>query len=139
MMPLMMSLVTRRMMKKGQSKKLFYGRLYLNLFLGNCPPTPPLSQHQYLLLTQGKMLAQGRGRWAVSQKCIMIHNSSQINSRALLSFSWKITPEPIELTHANLPGCSPYLSFKKFIGRENLIRNQSIFPLVVISSHNLFS
>ena len=37
-------------------------------FLGNQPPTPPLSQHYYLLLTQCKMLGQGRGRWAVSQK-----------------------------------------------------------------------
>ena len=36
-------------------------------FLGNCPPTPPLSQHKHLLLTQGKTLVQGRGRWAVSQ------------------------------------------------------------------------
>ena len=26
-------------------------------FLGICPPTPPLSQHYHLLLTQGKMLA----------------------------------------------------------------------------------
>ena len=37
-------------------------------FLGNCPPTPPLSQHYHLFLTWGKMLASGRGRWAVSQK-----------------------------------------------------------------------
>ena len=37
-------------------------------FLGNYPPTPPLNQHQHLLLTKGKMLAQGRGR----QKHIMI-------------------------------------------------------------------
>ena len=26
-------------------------------FLGNCAPTPPLSQHENLLLTKGKMLA----------------------------------------------------------------------------------
>ena len=26
-------------------------------FLGNCPPTPPLSQHYHLRLTLGKMLA----------------------------------------------------------------------------------
>ena len=26
-------------------------------FPGNCPPTPPLSQHYHLLLTQGKILA----------------------------------------------------------------------------------
>ena len=42
------------------SHPLFF-RLIIT-FLGNCPPTPPLSQHQHLLLTQGKMLAQGRGR-----------------------------------------------------------------------------
>ena len=37
-------------------------------FLGNCSPTPPLSQHQHLILTLDKMMAQGRGRWAVSMK-----------------------------------------------------------------------
>ena len=41
-------------------------------FLGNCSSTPPLSSHQHLLLIQGKMLAYGRGRWAVSQKRIII-------------------------------------------------------------------
>ena len=41
-------------------------------FLGNCPPTPPPNQYQNLLLRQGKMLAQGRSRWPVSQKRIMI-------------------------------------------------------------------
>ena len=25
--------------------------------LGNCPPTPPLSQHYHLLLTEGKIVA----------------------------------------------------------------------------------
>ena len=48
-------------------------------FLGNCPHTPPLRQHQHLLLTQGIMLAQGRGRWAVSQKRTMIRPKS-VNS-----------------------------------------------------------
>ena len=41
-------------------------------FLGNCPPTPPLSQHVALSETYVLMLALGRGRWAVSQKRIMI-------------------------------------------------------------------
>ena len=48
---------------------------------GKLPPTPPLGQHQHLLLTWGKMLPQGRGKWAVSQKCIMILNSTAICNR----------------------------------------------------------
>ena len=43
-------------------------------FLGNCPPTPPLSQHLHLLFIWGKMLSRGRGRWAVSQKPKLICN-----------------------------------------------------------------
>ena len=43
-------------------------------FLGNCPPTPPLSQHLHLLFIWGKMLFRGRGRWAVSQKPKWIRN-----------------------------------------------------------------
>ena len=43
-------------------------------FLGNCPPTPPLSQHLHLLFIWGKMLSRGRGRWAVSQKPKWIRN-----------------------------------------------------------------
>ena len=35
-------------------------------FLGNCPPTPPLSQHFALSEKQVLMLTHGRGRWAVS-------------------------------------------------------------------------
>ena len=42
-------------------------------FLGKSPPTPPLGQHQHL--------RGGRGRWAVSQKCIMILNSTAICNR----------------------------------------------------------
>ena len=40
---------------------------HCDLLLGNCPPTPLLGQHLELLI-----LAQGRGRWAVFQKHIMI-------------------------------------------------------------------
>ena len=38
-------------------------------FLGNCPPSPPISQH--FALSEKRVLtfmAQGRGRWASSQK-----------------------------------------------------------------------
>ena len=35
-------------------------------FLGNCPPTPPLSQNFALSEKQVLMLFYGRGRWAVS-------------------------------------------------------------------------
>ena len=34
--------------------------IYQFRFMGNCPPTPPLSQHYHLLLTQGKILLPGR-------------------------------------------------------------------------------
>ena len=40
--------------------------------LGNYPPTPPLSQHLHLLLTYGKNVCLGEGRWAVSWEHIMI-------------------------------------------------------------------
>ena len=35
-------------------------------FLGNCPPTPPLSHHFALSEKKLLMLAEGRGRWVVS-------------------------------------------------------------------------
>ena len=41
-------------------------------FLGNCPPTPPLSHLFALSEKQVLMLPQGRGRWAVSQKSKLI-------------------------------------------------------------------
>ena len=45
-------------------------------FLGNCPPTPTLSQHFALSEKEVLMLAYGRGTcmWAVSQKCLMIQH-----------------------------------------------------------------
>lgn len=43
-----------------------------SLCFPDCPPTPPISQQKHLLLTWCKMLAQGSGRWVVSQKRIMI-------------------------------------------------------------------
>ena len=43
-----------------------------NTFLGNCPPTLALGKHFALSKKQVLMLAQGRGRWAVSQKLVMI-------------------------------------------------------------------
>ena len=55
-------------------------------WLGNCPPTPPLIQHFALSEKQVLVLAQGRGRWVVFQKRIMIyfisghiHYSSQVH------------------------------------------------------------
>ena len=41
-------------------------------FLGTCPPTPPLSQHQDLILAQGKIFAQGRGGWAVFPETLIV-------------------------------------------------------------------
>ena len=37
-------------------------------FLGHWPPTPALIRHQHLLLTWGKIVTQGRGRWSVTWK-----------------------------------------------------------------------
>ena len=42
------------------------------MFLGNCPPTPPLSQHVALSEMCVLMLALARGRCAVFQKRMMI-------------------------------------------------------------------
>ena len=41
---------------KTKGPKRFYKFPNQFRFLGNCPPTPLLSQHQHLILTQGKML-----------------------------------------------------------------------------------
>ena len=42
-------------------------------YLGNCPPTPPLTQQQSIDNKLRLMLGQGRGRWAVAQILILIH------------------------------------------------------------------
>ena len=53
------------------------GSLYYNntvdktdqfMFLGDCPPTTPLTQHFALSEKSVIMLAWGRGRWVTSQK-----------------------------------------------------------------------
>ena len=41
-------------------------------YLGNCPPTPPLTQQQSIDNMLGLMLGQGRGRWVVAQILILI-------------------------------------------------------------------
>ena len=43
-----------------------------NQYLGNCPPTPPLTRQQSIDNKLGLMLGQGRGRWAVAQILILI-------------------------------------------------------------------
>ena len=45
---------------------------HYSTFLGNYPPTPPLSQRLHLLLTKGKNVCLGAGRWAVSREHVMI-------------------------------------------------------------------
>ena len=57
-------------------------------FLGNCPPTPPLSQHYHFLLTQGKTLAQGRGRRAISQKIKLTTPFTYLPQVMGLNFDW---------------------------------------------------
>ena len=65
--------------------KLIFSDYYT--FLGNFPPTRPLSQNKHLLLTQGKMLAQARGRWAVSQSAFSKHLVSAVDHNKIeLSF-----------------------------------------------------
>ena len=50
----------------------FPGSLYISLELPPTACTPPLSQHFALSEKKVIMLPRGRGRWAVSQKYIMI-------------------------------------------------------------------
>ena len=40
-------------------------------YLGNCLPTPPLTQQQSIDNKLGLMLGEGRGRWAVVQILIL--------------------------------------------------------------------
>ena len=55
-------------------------------FLGNCPPTPPLSHYFAQNEKQVLMLAQGRSRWVVSQKPKLIRNLiSDIENKRVLS------------------------------------------------------
>ena len=42
-------------------------------YLGNCPPTPPLTQQKSIDNKLKLMLGQGRGTWAVAQIPILIH------------------------------------------------------------------
>ena len=66
----------RKRQQKGPEKTSTYchhGLMGQLRFPGNCPPTLPLSQHYHLLLSSGKMLAQGRGRWPVSQTLIWVN------------------------------------------------------------------
>ena len=44
-------------------------------YLGNCPPTPPLTQQQSIDNKLRLMLGWGRGRWAVAQILILIQVS----------------------------------------------------------------
>ena len=48
-------------------------------FLGNCPPTPSLTQHFAPSETYMLTLSQGSGRWAVSQKPKLILVPTQQN------------------------------------------------------------
>ena len=48
-------------------------------FLGNCPLTPPLSQHFALSDKKVLMLAWGRSRWAVSRKRLILQIGSAVS------------------------------------------------------------
>ena len=63
-------------------------------YLGNCPPTPPLTQEQSIDDKLRLMLSQGRGRWAVAQILILI----QSFFKSLLSVS---VPEGLHIEDVN--------------------------------------
>ena len=44
-------------------------------YLGNCSPTPPLTQQQSIDNKSRLMLSQRRGRWAVAQILILIRKN----------------------------------------------------------------
>ena len=46
-------------------------------YLGNCPPTPPLTQQQSIDNNLRLMLGKGRGRWTVAQILILIQNFNE--------------------------------------------------------------
>ena len=46
-----------------------------NRYLGNCPPTPSLTQRQSIDNKLRLMSGQGRGRWAVAKILILIRQN----------------------------------------------------------------
>ena len=65
---------------------------YQYQYLGNCPPTPSLTQQQSIDNKLGLMLRQGRGRWAVAQILILIQNFLLCVPYISDYFSWSSDP-----------------------------------------------
>ena len=73
-------------------------------FPGNCPPTPPLSQHQHLLLSWGKMLVRGRVagqiprnvQWSQSD-CASTGNGSNLQEKQEKPHTVKLVSHNIHL------------------------------------------
>ena len=60
-----------------------------------CPPTPPLSKHQHLILTLGKTMGLGRGRCAVSAETLI---DAEISLPFHIYFKKQVPyPPPLEL------------------------------------------
>ena len=55
-------------------------------YLGNFPPTPPLTQQQSIIIDNklGWMLGKGRGRWAVAQ-ILLLSRGIYMSDRYIVS------------------------------------------------------
>ena len=84
---LFLAFLTKGFYPYGVSKCLLVLRLCLQeisillrdqyQYLGNSPPTPPLTQQQSIDNNLGLMLGWGRGRWAVAQILILMPGKLQ--------------------------------------------------------------
>ena len=84
---LLLAFLTKRFYLYGVSKCLLVPRLCLQeisilvrdqyQYLGNSPPTSPLTQQQSIDNNLGLMLGWGRGRWAVAQILILMPGKLQ--------------------------------------------------------------
>ena len=82
---LLLAFLTKGFYPYGVSKCLLVLRLCLqeisillrDQYLGNSPPTPPLTQQQSIDNNLGLMLGWGRGRWAVAQILILMPGKLQ--------------------------------------------------------------
>ena len=106
-------------------------------FLGNCTPTPSLSQHFPLSEKKVLMLAYGRGRWAVSQKRYyepkeqgMWGNTLNVYKRSRVqTYPLRSLPTNRNFSHSQ-KGSKNHL--------HGPLRQAILFPLCLSASHNLF-
>ena len=80
------------------------------MFLGNCPPTPPLSHYFALSEKEVLVLVQGRGRWAVSQAKLLLNltcPNGKNQVRCPLTKSLTIRQARSGLRQAKFQNCLP--------------------------------